>query len=69
MTDIGGAGPLTEAHLPELPDDEYVKVRVFVVSHANVLDFVLGLASWIEDIVDELEGQVRLSLIIDICTV
>lgn len=67
--DISNAGLWNEALLSEMPDDEYVKVGVFADLHANFLGFVVKLATCIQYIVDELEIQLRLSLIVDFCIV
>ena len=69
VANIRGAGPLTEAHIAELSDDQYVKVGAFAISHQNVLKFVLGLASWVKGTVDALEDEHRRILTVDISTV
>ena len=69
VADIGGAGPLTEAHLADFSDEQYLKVGVFAVSHQNVLEFMLGIASWVKGTVDALEDEERHIFTADIGTV
>ena len=66
VADIEGAGPLTKSNIAELSNKPYVKFGAFEVLHRNVLDFVIGLVSWVKGTVDALEEEQRHILTVDI---
>lgn len=50
-------------------EDEFIKVGVLAVSNEKFLEFLLRLAIWAQDIVENLKGKLRVYLVVEISTI
>lgn len=69
MEEVGGLGPLSEVGLRELNPALHVSSGKFAVPLAKVEDFLVGLASWVEALLDETEPGDKNDLLVDVGTV
>jgi hypothetical protein len=55
IDDIGVTGPLTTESIQDMDPTTHVFNRRYVVSLSNVQEFFIGLASWVEGTINEID--------------
>ena len=69
MDNVGYIGPLMDRGLDALSNDMHLKIDLFAVSVASVREFWMGVDSWVEEVVTDLEDNIFQLLFCDLCMV
>ena len=64
--EVGCIGPLTDHDIDALSIDMHVKSGLFAVYIVSGSEFLMGMASWVEEVVTDLEENIRLLLFRDL---